>query len=63
MITLIRPANQTVFRNSEFVGKSTDVRPKKNTPGFNLENGDILYCMDDQTTFMYDVDADEWLEQ
>lgn len=36
---------------------------KKDTPGFNLENGDILYCMDDQTAFMYDVDADDWLEQ
>lgn len=50
MITLIRAAHQVSYRNNEYTGKSTDIKPKKDTPGFNLENGDILYCMDDQTT-------------
>lgn len=63
MITLIRAAHQVSYRNNEYTGKSTDVKPTKDTPGFNLENGDILYCMDDQTTFMYDVDIDDWHEQ
>lgn len=52
MITLVRAANQTVYRNNEYTGKSTDIKSKKSSFGFNLQNGDILYCMDDQTTFM-----------
>lgn len=63
MITLIRAAYQTQFKINEFAGKSTDTKPKKNTSEYNLNNGDTLYCMDDQTTFMYDIDTDEWIEQ
>lgn len=63
MITLIRPANQTVYKNSEFVGKSTDEKPKKNTQGFNLENGDILYCMDTKETFLYSASNNAWIKK
>lgn len=63
MITLIRAEHQVTYRNNEYVGRSTDIKPRKDTPGFNLRNGDILYCMDDQTTFMYDMEKDEWIEQ
>lgn len=63
MITLIRAAYQVNFRNNEYSGKSTDLKPHKDTPGYNLQNGDILYCMDDQTTFMFDIDTDDWIQQ
>ena len=63
MISLIHVSYQSNYRINEYTGKSTDIKPKKNTPGFNLQNGDILYCMNDQTTFMYDIDTDEWIEQ
>lgn len=59
MITLIRASHQVNYRTNEYVGKSTDIKPRKDTPGFNIQNGDILYCMDDQTTFMYDMETDE----
>lgn len=63
MITLIRAAYQINFRINEFVGLSTDIKPKQNTKEFNLQNGDILYCIDDQTTFMYNKESDEWIQQ
>ena len=60
MIALARAAYQINNRTSEYVGKGTDTKPTKATPGCNLNNGDTFYYMDDQTTFMYDAEADEW---
>lgn len=45
MITLIRASHQVNYRTNEYVGKSTDIKPRKDTPGFNIQNGDILYCL------------------
>lgn len=63
MITLTRAAYQLQFRTSEYTGKSTDTKPTSNTPGYELHNGDTFYCIDDQTTFMYDTEGDEWIQQ
>lgn len=59
MITLTRAAFQVMPRINEFSGKSTDTKPTASTPGYKLNNGDTFYCMDDQTTFMYDAEEDE----
>lgn len=63
MITLTRVAYQIEPRISEYTGKSTDTKPTSVTPGYKLNNGDTFYCMDDQTTFMYDAEGDEWIQQ
>lgn len=63
MITLGRAAFQTQFRFNEYYGLSTDEKPTKasGTPG--IPNGSTIYCMDNQTTFMYDSENDEWRQQ
>lgn len=63
MITLSRAAFQAQFRFNEYYGLSTDIKPTAAAGAANIPNGSTLYCMDNQTTFMYDAEGDEWIEQ
>lgn len=63
MITLERAAFQFNFRNNEFIGKSTDVKPVCPNNSFKLYNGDILYCMDTKETFLYSVSNNAWIKK
>lgn len=63
MITLGRAAFQTQLRFNEYYGLSTDHRPTLEADGEDIPNGSTLYCMDNQVTFMYDAENDEWRQQ
>ena len=63
MITLGRDAFQSQLRFNEYYGLSTDEKPTAATGVTNIPNGSTLYCMDDQVTFMYDAENDEWRQQ
>lgn len=63
MITLGRAAYQSELRFNEYYGLSTDSKPTAATGTVGIPNGSTLYCMDDQVTFMYDAENDEWRQQ
>lgn len=63
MITLGRAAFQKECRFNEYYGLSTDEKPTEENSGFSIPNGSTLYCMDNQTTFMYDAENREWKPQ
>ena len=47
----------------DFMGKSTDTKPTVTYNGKTIENGSTFYEMNTGKVFMYDADADVWLEQ
>lgn len=63
MITLGRAAYQSELRFNEYYGLSSDHKPTFASDGVTIPNGSTLYCMDDQVTFMYDAQNDEWRQQ
>lgn len=63
MITLGRAAFQTQLRFNEYYGLSTDHKPTLEVDEVTIPNGSTLYCMDNQVTFMYDAENDEWRQQ
>lgn len=60
MITLVRAAWQTEYRNPEFVGLSTDGYPLSTNPAVN--NGARVYFMDTGKTYEYSEEGDSWFE-
>lgn len=63
MITLGRAAYQYILRFNEYYGLSTDTKPTAALGFKGIPNGSTLYCIDDQVTFMYDAENDEWRQQ
>lgn len=60
MITLIRAAWQTEYRNPEFIGLSTDGYPLSTDPA--VKNGARIYFMDTGETYEYSQEDDSWFE-
>lgn len=58
MVTLNRAAYQSQPRNSDFYGKSTDIKPVD-----GIRNGDVFYEIDTQKVFMFDEETKSWIEQ
>lgn len=62
IITLGGAAFQKELRFNEYYGLSTDEKPV-NDNNINIPNGSTLYCMDNQVTFMFDAENNEWRQQ
>ena len=65
MVTLQKLGDRYNRLVLELVGKSTDTKPTNATggiDGLNISNGSQLFMMDTGDVFMFDADADAWIQ-